>query len=93
MNSPLTVITLPSITKKATNNNIQMKKKMQLYMKHLDLCYQPGEAAQFDWGTIQFTIGDKKKRICLAVFSFPYSNYRFYYVTDSMNDASFLQAF
>jgi len=65
----------------------------RLYVKHLDLCYRPGEAAQFDWGTIQLTIGDKKKRICLAVFSFPYSNYRFYYVTISMSSECFLEAF
>lgn len=66
---------------------------MRLYAKHLDLCYNPGEAAQFDWGTIQLTINGKKKRICLAVFCFPYSNYRFYYATKSMNKDCFLQAF
>lgn len=79
--------------KKRQIKNILNEEKMRLYMKHLDLCHQPGEAAQFDWGTIQLTIGDKNKRICLAVFSFPYSNYRFYYVTDSMNGPRFLQAF
>lgn len=65
----------------------------RLYIKHLDLCYNPGEAAQFDWGTIQLTIGGIKKRICLAVFSFPYSNYRFFYPTASMTNEGFLEAF
>ncbi|TSI07372.1 DDE-type integrase/transposase/recombinase [Lysinibacillus sp. BW-2-10] len=69
------------------------EEKIRLYIKHLDLCYKPGEAAQFDWGTIQLTIAGEKKRICLAVFSFPYSNYRFYYATASMNRESFLEAF
>ena len=73
--------------------NILAEEKMRLYAKHLDLCYNPGEAAQFDWGTIQLTINGGKKRICLAVFSFPYSNYRFYYATESMNKDCFLQAF
>lgn len=66
---------------------------MRLYEKHLDLCYRPGEAAQFDWGTIQLTINGNIKRICLADFSFPYSNYRYYYVTPSMDSTSFLEAF
>lgn len=69
------------------------EERMRLRTKHLNLCYTPGEAAQFDWGTIMLTIGGKRKRICLAVFSFPYSNYRFYYVTQSMKKDCFLEAF
>lgn len=79
--------------KKYQIKNILAEERMRLYTKHLDLCYQPGEAAQFDWGTIKLTIGGIEKRIYLAVFSFPYSNYRFYYVTESMNKDCFLQAF
>ncbi|SOB90503.1 integrase-like protein [Ureibacillus xyleni] len=79
--------------KKRQIKEIINEEKMRLYVKHLDLCYKPGEAAQFDWGTIQLMIGNTKKRICLAVFSFPYSNYRFYYATASMSNESFLEAF
>lgn len=79
--------------KKYQIKNILAEEKMRLHAKHLDLCYEPGEAAQFDWGTIKLNVGDIEKRICLAVFSFPYSNYRFYYATESMNKECFLQAF
>lgn len=65
----------------------------RLYIKHLDLCHNPGEAAQFDWGTIQLTIVDSKKSVYIAVFSLPYSNYRFFYPTTSMTNEGFLEAF
>lgn len=79
--------------KKYQVKSILAEERMRLFAKHLDLCYQPGEAAQFDWGTIKLTVGGIKRRICLAVFSFPYSNYRFYYATEAMNKECFLQAF
>lgn len=79
--------------KKVQIKHILAEEKMRLRAKYLNLCYKPGEAAQFDWGIIQLTIGGIQKRVFLAVFSFPYSNYRFYYVTESMNRAAFLQAF
>lgn len=72
---------------------ILAEEKMRLREKHINLCYSPGEAAQFDWGTIQLTIGGAKKRVCIAVFSFPYSNYRFFYPTASMTNEGFLEAF
>lgn len=72
---------------------ILIEEKARLSAKHINMCYQPGEAAQFDWGTMMLTIGGKRKRVYLAVFSFPYSNYRFYYVTQSMKKECFLKAF
>lgn len=84
---------LKLLLKKRQIKAIIDEEKMRFYLKHLDLCYKPGEAAQFDWGTIQLIMNGEKKRICIAVFSFPYSNYRFYYVTSSMNSTSFLEAF
>lgn len=79
--------------KKKQTKAIFKEEITRLYIKHLDLCYNPGEAAQFDWGTIQLTIGGAKKRVCIAVFSFPYSNYRFFYPTTSMTNTGFLEAF
>lgn len=48
---------------------------------------------QFDWGTKKMKINGQNKTVCFAVFAFPYSNYRYVYVTEKMNGHSFIEAF
>jgi len=61
---------------------------------HLSIVHVPGRAVQFDWGTMNIQIGKgKARRISLAVFSFPYSNYRKAYVLPNSGSESFVLAF
>ena len=62
---------------------------------HLHIIHIPGEAVEFDWGTIHIQIGDKKEttKISLAVFSFPYSNYKKAYLLNNSSGESFVTAF
>ena len=41
---------------------------------YLNIIHLPGEAVEFDWGTMNIQIGDKKEttKISLVVFSFPW---------------------
>lgn len=61
---------------------------------HLSIVHPPGKTVQFDWGTMNIQIGKgKARRISLAVFSFPYSNYRKAYVLPNSDGESFVHAF
>ncbi|GGM31817.1 hypothetical protein GCM10011351_17540 [Paraliobacillus quinghaiensis] len=62
---------------------------------YLNIVHLPGEAVEFDWGTIRVQIGDNPKatKVSLAVFSFPYSNYKMAYVLPNGNSESFVIAF
>ena len=62
---------------------------------YLNIIHLPGEAVEFDWGTMNIQIGDKKEttKISLAVFSFPYSNYKKAYVLNNSGGESFVIAF
>lgn len=48
---------------------------------------------QFDWGTKKLRISGKSRTVCFAVFAFPYSNYRYVYVTERMDGRAFIKAF
>lgn len=61
---------------------------------YLSIVHVPGRAVEFDWGTMNIQIGKGKiRRITLAVFSFPYSNYRKAYVLPNSGSESFVIAF
>ncbi|MDD3050915.1 MAG: hypothetical protein PHR06_07175 [Candidatus Cloacimonetes bacterium] len=69
--------------------------KNMLAESHLNLFHAPGEAVEFDWGTICLHINDpvKTRRIALAIFSFPYSNYKKAYAMKDCSGQSFSLAF
>lgn len=69
--------------------------KNMLAESHLTLFHAPGEAVEFDWGTIYLHINDpvKATRIALAIFSFPYSNYKKAYAMKDCSGQSFSIAF
>jgi hypothetical protein len=62
---------------------------------YLNIVHLPGDAVEFDWGSIRVQIGDKPTatKFSLAVFSFPYSNFKKVYVLPNSNSESFVIAF
>ncbi|MFD2679261.1 hypothetical protein [Bacillus seohaeanensis] len=62
---------------------------------YLNIIHLPGDAVEFDWGTLQLQIEDEENatRVSLAVFSFPYSNFRKAYVLPNASGESFVIAF
>ena len=57
-----------------------MKKNKEVYIrKHPEA----GNEVEFDWGEIKLEIAGKMKPYSLAVFTFPYSNYRFAWLYES----------
>lgn len=83
-----------NISKTKTNELIRLCENT-LKDNFLNIVHLPGEEIQFDWGTINIQIGDKIKstKVWLAVFTFPYSNYRKSYVFKYGNSESFVTAF
>lgn len=82
-----------TITKGKVNELIARGRRL-LNDSHLSIVHAPGKAVQFDWGTMNIQIGNgKARRISLAVFSFPYSNYRKAYVLPNSGSESFVLAF
>lgn len=66
-----------------------VNKAKETYIK---LSLNPGEKAEFDWGTLEIYINDVLFKFKLAVFTLPYSNYRFAYIYQNEKMASFVDA-
>lgn len=62
---------------------------------YLNIHHLPGESVEFDWGTMNLQIGAENKttRVCFAIFSFPYSNFKKVYVLPDSSGLSFVIAF
>ena len=54
--------------------------------------YEPGVVCEFDWGEVKLTIGESERVFQLAVFTPAYSNYRWAYLFERQDMASFQQA-
>lgn len=54
-----------------------VKNKKEVFCKIHKLA---GDKAEFDWGSLEICINDKVQNFKLAVFTLPYSNYRFAYI-------------
>ncbi|NLC66586.1 MAG: IS21 family transposase [Clostridium sp.] len=67
--------------------------KNSLKESYLNIIHLPGEKVQFDWGKITLTINGTDKRLFIAVFTLPFSNYRKAYVYENENGYSFTKAF
>jgi transposase len=65
----------------------------RLKESYLDIFHEAGHMVQFDWGTKKIKINGRNRTVCFAVFAFPYSNYRYVYVTERMDGRSFIKAF
>lgn len=81
------------ITQTKTNDLAKSCRKI-LKNNYLHIHHIPGEKVEFDWGSINLHINDEKNttRVYLAVFSFPYSNYKKIYVLEKSNGPAFVQA-
>lgn len=82
-----------SISQTKTNDLARAGRRI-LKNNYLHIHHLPGDKVEFDWGSIDLHIGNKKKttRVYLAVFSFPYSNYKKIYVLEKSNGPAFVQA-
>ena len=54
--------------------------------------YQPGEVCEFDWGIVKLKIGDIQRKYQLAVFTLPWSNYRYAILFARQDSQSFQQS-
>ncbi|MBT2641742.1 IS21 family transposase [Bacillus sp. ISL-41] len=81
-----------SITKSKTKEWLRQERN-RLKESYLDIFHEPGQMVQFDWGTKKIKINGKNRTVCFGVFAFPYSNYRYVYVTEKMDGRSFVKAF
>lgn len=81
-----------SIKKAKAKEWIRMERN-RLKESYLDIFHEAGQMVQFDWGTKKIKINGRNRTVCFAVFAFPYSNYRYVYVTERMDGRSFVEAF
>ena len=81
-----------SITKSKTKEWLRQERN-RLKESYLDIFHEPGQMVQFDWGTKKMKINGRNRTVCFAVFAFPYSNYRYVYVTERMDRRAFVEAF
>ncbi len=54
--------------------------------------YDPGKVCEFDWGEVKLTIGGQERVFQLATFTAAFSNYRWAYLFDRQDTASFQAA-
>lgn len=80
------------IKKSKTKEWIRLERN-RLKESYLDIFHEAGQMVQFDWGTKKIKINGRNRTVCFAVFAFPYSNYRYVYVTERMDGHSFVEAF
>jgi hypothetical protein len=81
--------------------NISFSKTKQLFkyaknkMKnsYLNLHYYAGEQVEFDYGQIKLNINGFDQWVYLAVYTFPYSNYDFIYVSEKHDGKAFAKSF
>lgn len=67
--------------------------KNSIKESYLNIIHLPGEKVQFDWGKITITINDTDKRLFIAVFTLPFSNYRKAYVYETEDGYAFTKAY
>ena len=67
--------------------------KNNIKKSYLNVVHIPGEKVQFDWGKVTVTINNTDRRLFIAVFTLPFSNYIQAYVYESEDGYSFTKAF
>lgn len=67
--------------------------KNSIKESYFNIIHIPGEKVQFDWGKVTVTINNTDKRLFIAVFTLPFSNYRKAYIYESEDAHSFTRAF
>ena len=54
--------------------------------------YQPGQDCEFDWGELHLTIGGRRIKLYIAVFTMAYSNHRMAYLFLRQDTQAFLES-
>lgn len=54
--------------------------------------FEAGEVCEFDWGNVKLTINNEVINFKLAVFSLPYSNFRYAFLYESENMEAFVDS-
>src|SRR5699024_8352350 len=63
--------------------NLNGRKKKELFIRRH---HEAGDAVEFDWGEVKLVLNGELKKLSMAIFTLPYSNYRFarLYESESM---------
>ncbi len=76
----------------STINNYIAKIKDKSKEAFIKRYFEAGEVCEFDWGNVKLTINDEVINFKLAVFSLPYSNFRYAFIYESENMEAFVDS-
>ena len=67
--------------------------KNQLSQSFLHIYHPPGEYVEFDYGQLRLSFPDEDRTVYFAIFTFPYSNVDYVYVSERQDSKAFVEAF
>lgn len=82
-------VSYPTVTKYILGKRRDMAQDAECYIRQV---YAPGMDCEFDWGELHLTIGGRRMKLYIAVFTLAYSNVRMAFLFLHQDTTAFLEA-